>query len=66
VGRARRAPWKCNHMFVPFVNRERPEPTEIRFHCECGANWGCPTCGWGAGQYPCRCTRDRMEALRGR
>lgn len=60
VGYARRAPWLCRHEFVQFVNRAKPEPCLIRFHCECGQNWGCPVCGWGAGAMPCRCARDRM------
>lgn len=61
AGHARRAPWKCNHSNVPFINREPPPPAEIRFHCECGENWGCPVCGWGAGSYPCKCMREAMQ-----
>lgn len=52
----------CSHQFVNFINREKPPPCEILYHCKCGESWGCPVCGWGAGAYPCSCMREHMTA----
>lgn len=41
---------------------DKPAATPVRYFCQCGANWGCPTCGWGAGALPCRCDRERMAS----
>jgi citrate synthase len=38
----------CNH------------PEGIKPTCACGANASCPICGYGHGQYPCDCTRNRI------
>lgn len=37
----------------------KPSP---RYLCNCGGNVSCANCGWGSGSYPCRCTRERMNA----
>lgn len=53
---------RCSHPEMIVINAPKPPPAAIRYHCKCGANWGCPVCGWGAGSYPCACTRERMAA----
>jgi hypothetical protein len=55
----------CNHpaLFPTAWNQPRPEPAEMVYDCECGENYSCPVCGWGAGTYPCSCMR-REERLR--
>ena len=55
--------WMCNHpeLFPTAWADSRPEPAEIIYSCECGENWACPVCGWGAGTYPCSCTRGRHK-----
>ncbi len=38
---------------------ECPPPAEATT-CDCGQNWTCPVCGFGQGQYPCDCNRERV------
>jgi hypothetical protein len=40
-----------------------PDPSKARAYCECGANGGCASCGWGKGAHPCRCQRERMKKV---
>lgn len=54
----------CGHPELVMAGRPKPPPTEIRLYCDCGENWGCPTCGFGAGSHPCRCSREREENRR--
>ena len=52
----------CNHpeLIPTHWDQPRPEPTEMVYSCECGENYNCPICGWGAGVYPCSCMRARQ------
>ena len=44
-------------LLVHMVHRPGcSEPWKARQFCKCGANAGCPSCGWGKGQTPCACT----------
>jgi len=51
----------CYHPeLIPTAwNQPRPEPTEMVYSCECGENYHCPVCGFGAATYPCSCMRER-------
>lgn len=52
----------CHHpeLFPTGWNQSKPEPAEMVYSCECGENYGCPVCGWGAGSWPCSCMRERQ------
>lgn len=55
----------CNHPEWYSYSESKPEPIKIVYQCECGENWACPVCGWGAGNWPCSCMREgRQEELR--
>ena len=50
-------------------NQPKPEPAEMVYYCECGENYSCPVCGWGAATWPCSCMREwqaehKKEGLR--
>lgn len=49
----------CNHpnLRPTAWNQPKPEPAEMVYSCECGENYSCPICGWGAGCWPCSCMR---------
>lgn len=50
----------CYHLEWYSYGQSRPEPAEIVYLCECGENWACSVCGWGAGTHPCSCMRERQ------
>ena len=49
----------CNHPEWYSYSEPKPEPAEIVYSCECGENYACPVCGWGAGATPCSCERRK-------
>lgn len=55
--------YMCHHpeLFPTAWNQPKPEPAEMIYSCECGENYSCPVCGWGAGKWPCSCMRERRE-----
>ena len=54
--------WMCYHPEWRSYTEPRPEPAEVAYYCECGENWSCLVCGWGAGTYPCSCMRESQKA----
>ena len=43
-------------------NEPQPAPCVVRELCECGANYVCPVCGAGSGQWPCPCKNQSPNA----
>jgi len=63
IGKAWSRPKRmCNHPeLIPTAwNQPKPEPAEMVYHCECGENYSCPVCGWGAAVWPCSCMKARQ------
>jgi hypothetical protein len=53
----------CNHMgYWDPTKGPLPEPTQMIFLCDCGENAGCPICGYGWGNAPCSCERERRAS----
>lgn len=52
----------CNHHQDPF---RRHLPPAMREGCECGMNWWCPVCGYGAGAIPCKCAPAPWQKKKG-
>ena len=52
----------CNHPeqypYNPYTG-EKNEPCEVN-SCECGANYICPKCGWGACSFPHTCKKEEL------
>ena len=61
MARQEKPKWMCHHSRWYSYTEPRLVPVEIVYSCECGENWACPVCGWGAGTYPCSCTRGRHK-----
>lgn len=54
---------RCSHPELRPTgwDQKRPATADMISHCDCGENYSCRVCGWGAGSYPCSCTRERMK-----
>ena len=64
IGKAWTKPRRmCYHpeLFPTTWDQPKPEPAEMIYLCDCGENYSCPICGWGAGSYPCSCMRERLK-----
>lgn len=55
----------CGHpeWHMKHPGTAKPASSPMFSHCECGQNYSCRTCGWGAGSWPCRCSRERQAEL---